>query len=84
MLPKRSRLRALEVKEVLARGKSLKVGPYTGKYLDGRAPRGVAVIVSKKTARLATKRNRMRRKAYRDLKGVDLPHKGLLALFVRN
>ena len=53
MLPKRLRLSAAEVKEVLARGKSMRVGTYTAKYLAGRSPLGVAVIVSKKVARKA-------------------------------
>lgn len=84
MLPKRLRLSAAEVKEVLARGKSMRVGAYTAKYLAGRSPLGVAVIVSKKVARKATTRNSLRRKAYRDLASVALPAGGSLALFVRN
>jgi ribonuclease P protein component len=84
MLPKRLRLSAAEVKEVLAKGKSTRVGPYAGKLLAGRAPLGVAVIVSKKTARKATDRNTLRRKAYRDLEKLQLPQSGSLALFVRN
>lgn len=83
MLPKRLRLRSAEVKEVLQKGKSLRVGPYAGKFLEGRKPLGVAVIVSKKTARKATERNSLRRKAYRDLERLTLPQGGALALFVR-
>lgn len=83
MLPKRLRLSAAEVKEVLAKGKSLKIGPYSGKLLEGRAPLGVAVIVSKKVARKATARNTLRRKAYKDLEHLTLPASGSLVLFVR-
>ncbi len=83
MFPKRSRLSAAEVKEVLAKGKSLKVGPYVGKYLEGRSLLGVAVIVSKKTAKKATERNTLRRKAYRELQTLPLPAQGALAVFVR-
>lgn len=83
MLPKRSRLRAAEVKEVLARGKTLRVGAYSGKYLEGRAPLGVAVIVYKKHVRTAVARNRLRRKTYRELTTLPLPAHGALALFVR-
>ena len=83
MFPKRSRLRSGEVKEVLVRGKSLRVGPYTGKFLDGRVPLGLAVIVSKKVARKAVTRNSLRRKVYRELERLTLPPKGSLALFVR-
>jgi RNase P protein component len=84
MFPKRKRLTAAEVREVLAKGKAFKAGPYAGKLLSGRKPLGVAVIVSKKVARKATARNRMRRKAYRDLEQLTLPESGSLALFVRN
>jgi ribonuclease P protein component len=83
MLPKRSRLRAAEVKEVLAKGRSFSAGPYRGRFLEGRAPLGVAAIVSKKLVRTAVARNSLRRKAYRDLKGLTLPSSGLLAVFVR-
>lgn len=84
MLAKRLRLSAAEVKEVLAKGKSLKVGPFSGKLLEGRVPLGVAVIVSKKTARKAVTRNSLRRKAYKELEQMTLPRSGSLALFVRN
>ena len=83
MFPKRKRLTAAEVREVLAKGKALKVGPYAGKLLPGRKTLGVAVIVPKKVARKATTRNSLRRKAYRELERLVLPHSGSLALFVR-
>lgn len=83
MLPKRSRLRAQEVRAVLARGSFLRVGPYTGKYLPGRVPTGVAVIVSKKEAKTAVARNRLRRAAYQALESLPLPANGSIALFVR-
>ena len=74
---------AAEVREVLARGKSFRVGPYTGKVLAGRAVLGVAVIVSKKVARKATSRNTLRRRAYTELESLTLPPSGSLALFVQ-
>lgn len=83
MLPKSKRLSAAEVREVLARGKTFRVGPYTGKLLAGRAVLGVAVIVSKKVARKATSRNTLRRKAYLELESLPLPTSGSLALFVK-
>jgi ribonuclease P protein component len=83
MLPKSLRLSAAEVKEVLAKGKSLKIGPFTAKYLDGRSPLGVAVIVSKKTAKKATERNSLRRKVYLEIEKLPLPPQGALAVFVR-
>lgn len=83
MLPKRSRLSAGEVRAVLAKGASYKVGSYGGKYLPGREPLGIAVIVSKREAKSAVERNRLRRAAYRDIEGLTLPASGSLALFVR-
>ena len=83
MLPKRSRLSAAEVKEVLARGTSKRVGSYSAKFLPGRTTLGVAVIVSKKVAAKATERNRLRRAVYHELGRLDLPPSGALALFVR-
>ncbi len=83
MLPKERRLRAAEVREVLAKGKNFRVGPYTGKFLAGRPSLGVAVIVTKKVARLATARNALRRKAYLELEELELPQNGSLALFIQ-
>ncbi|MDO8518456.1 MAG: ribonuclease P protein component [bacterium] len=83
MLPKKRRLSAAEVREVLARGKTFRVGQYVGKLLAGRPTLGVAVIVSKKVARKATSRNTLRRKAYLELESLTLPPSGSLALFVK-
>ena len=83
MLPKSRRLSAAEVREVLAKGKTFRVGQYVGKFLAGRPVLGVAVVVSKKVARKATSRNTLRRKAYLELESLTLPHTGSLALFVQ-
>ena len=81
MLPRERRLRAAEVREVLARGTALRVGAYAGKFLAGRPTLGVAVVVSKKVARKATARNAIRRKVYQELERLALPKSGSLALF---
>jgi len=83
MFAKNRRLSAAEVREVLAKGKPLRVGAYTGKFLAGRPTLGVAVIVSKKVARKATSRNTLRRKAYLELESLVLPPSGALALFLK-
>jgi RNase P protein component len=83
MFPKRSRLSAAEVREVLAKGVPKRVGPYGGKYLPGRVPLGVAVIVAKRDAKSAVERHRLRRAAFRELSVLDLPADGSLALFIR-
>jgi ribonuclease P protein component len=83
MLPKRSRLTALEVRTVLAKGAPKRVGTFSGRYLPGRTPLGLAVIVSKRDAKTAVTRNRLRRAAYKTLATLPLPTEGSLALFVR-
>ena len=83
MLPKKSRLTAAQVKEVLARGRALRAGGYTGKYLEGTAPLRMAVIVPKRLVRTAVARNRLRRAAYAEVPSLPLPKTGSLALFAR-
>lgn len=83
MLPKRSRLSSSEVRATLAKGTPFRIGPYGGKYLPGRVPTGVAMIVSKKEATSAVARNRMRRAAYAEIERLTLPSSGSVALFVR-
>ena len=82
MPPKKARLTASEVREVLARGKSIRVGVFSGKWIDG-GPRKVAVVVAKKQAKTAVARNRLRRAAYRELPALDVPASGRTVLFVR-
>ena len=63
MLPKSRRLSAREVSAVLKAGKSRRAGGVSVKYLP--SPRGkAAMVVSKKVARLAVTRNRLRRAGY--------------------
>ena len=71
MLPKRRRLRAAEVREILRRGRSIRSGPYSVTYLSG--PAAAAVVVSTKVAKTAVLRNRLRRRAYAVLGKVALP-----------
>jgi ribonuclease P protein component len=84
MLKKSARLRAAEVAEVLARGKSVRVGPYGGKLVASNEPLRVAIVVPKKSVRTAVARNRLRRAAYRALPSLSTPSTGRLALFVRS
>jgi|ERR1043166_5942698 RNase P protein component len=66
MLPKSLRLTGDEVLTVLKNGKSLRAPTASVKYIP--APRGkVAVVVSLKVAKLAAKRNALRRAGYRAL-----------------
>lgn len=67
MLPRSRRLRALEVKEVLARGHSVRAGQFSAKFFHTKELSRVAVVVPKSTARRAVERNRLRRTLYRAL-----------------
>ena len=82
MLSKRRRLRAKEVQIVLADGRSIRCGPYRAKFLAGESTLRIAVVVSKKVARLSVERNKLRRQVYRDSTTLKLPHTGQIVLFV--
>lgn len=66
MLPKRRRLSAREVREVLRRGRSLRAGAVSVRYMGGSTGKA-AVVVSRKVAGRAVERNRLRRAGYRAL-----------------
>lgn len=78
MLSKRSRLTALEVREILKRGRSARLGALSVKYMH-TTDAGAAVVVSSKVAKTAVLRNKLRRAAYRALRGA-LP-KNIHAVF---
>lgn len=63
MLPKKARLTAAEVREILKSGRSVRSGALSAKYKT--APHAkAAVVVSIKVAKSAVERNRLRRSAY--------------------
>lgn len=66
MLPKRSRLRAAEVRQVIKTGRSARGAGISVKYEPASSPQ-VAVVISKKVAPGAVERNRLRRLVYRSL-----------------
>lgn len=76
MLSRHARLRAAEVREVLARGNSVRVGQFSAKFFHTKEFSRVAVVVPKSTARRAVERNRLRRMLYRALTPL-LPTRGL-------
>ena len=84
MLSKTRRLRAAEVREVLARGRGRGGEVLSVKILPTTSAFRCAVVVSKKLARTAVMRNKMRRAVYRALRGTSLPHTGHAILFVRS
>jgi RNase P protein component len=81
MLPYSRRLRAAEVRTVIATGRPLgRAAHLSGKFLAAPGPLRSAVVVSKKVAKQAVVRNRLRRAAYRALQGV--PGHGSAVFFV--
>lgn len=72
MLPKRRRLTAKQVREVIKSGRTLREGAVSCKYLP--APEGAAsMVASSKVAPKAVMRNALRRKGYQALPS-PLPH----------
>lgn len=63
MLPKRGRLSAAEVREILKSGRSARGGGVSAKYIRAQGSKA-AVVVSKKVAKTAVLRNRLRRAVY--------------------
>lgn len=84
MLRSSKRLRTHEVREILAKGASLRSGDVSGKFLRASGRSRAAVVVSKTTAKGAVVRNRLRRAGYRALKEA-LPAQGVWAVvFIRS
>jgi len=60
----------------------MRFGPYRAKLLQGEAPLRIAVVISKKVARLSVARSKLRRRVYQATTTLPLPHTGQLVLFV--
>lgn len=67
MLPKRRRLSAREVKDVMARGHSRRASLLSARYIAGTNLLRASAVVSTKVAKKAVERNRLRRALYRAL-----------------
>ena len=83
MLAKTRRLRTAEVAEVLKKGRGRRGTTLSVKLLSTNSPFRCAVVVSKKTAKTAVVRNRLRRAVYRALQSTSLPRTGHAILFVQ-
>jgi ribonuclease P protein component len=66
MLPKKQRLNAAQVRAILKDGTSLRGTAVSAKYLRAASAK-VAIVVSKKVAKSAVARNRLRRMGYQAL-----------------
>lgn len=85
MLSRRRRLRASEVAEVVAYGRSVRGGHLSLKFLKKNEPLRIAVVVPKSLAKKANVRNRLRRAAYDSLAHeILLSRTGRAIFFVRS
>jgi ribonuclease P protein component len=80
MLKKQARLTAREVREVIANGRSTRASVLSAKYMPAKQLRA-SVVVSKKVAKRAVDRNRVRRAVYRALGKVKA--EGTYVVFVQ-
>lgn len=83
MLPARKRLAAAEVREILKSGKAVRSGHLLLKYCPARSG-AAAVVVSKKVAKSAVARNRIRRSIYRELARALPATKHIVILVQKN
>lgn len=81
MLAKKERLTASEVRQIIKSGRSARAGALSLKYEPAAEPQ-YAVVVSKKVAASAHKRNALRRLVYRSLPSA-LP-RARVVLFVHS
>jgi len=81
MLPKRRRLSAAEVRNIITAGRSGRAGFLSVKHIPSTQLLRAAVVVSKKVARGAVERNRLRRAVYRAL--VSCSGSGSVVIFVQ-
>src|SRR5258708_1935552 len=84
MLPKSKRLNKAQVAEVLSRGHGRRGGTLSLKYLETTTPFRSAVVISKRVARTAVRRNYVRRVLCQALRGASLPPTGHAILFVQS
>ncbi len=66
MLPSHKRLAAAQVREILKNGSTVRSGPLVLKYQPS-SKGAAAIVISKKVAKTAVTRNRVRRSLYRAL-----------------
>ncbi len=83
MLSKEKRLRAAEVCAVLAEGKSAREVYISAKYVQNKGFFRSAAVVSKKVARGAVERNRLRRSVYAALRQISPSSGGMAVFFVQ-
>src|SRR6185503_8086225 len=83
MLPSSRRLRASEVRAIIATGKVLRGDYLSIKYLKRSGPARSATVVSKKLAKTSVLRNKVRRWVYSALRHELLPSGVEAVVFVQ-
>ena len=85
MLKRTQRIGRIGLAEVLAAGKPLRSSHFSIKYLAATSPLQCAVVVSKKVAKSAVQRNKLRRAAYRALAAhaTKTQKHGRMVLFIQ-
>jgi ribonuclease P protein component len=88
MLPRRRRVSTALFQEVMERGKSFHashISAFRYLYKDSLTTSHISVVVSKKTAAKATKRNALRRKLYSIIRPLEstLNTKAVALIFVK-
>ncbi len=82
MLPSKDRLRFREVEEVFKKGRRLASPLLSVTFVESKGKTAFAVTVSKKVARNATDRNKIRRRLYSILAKVEGSQKNIHAVFL--
>jgi ribonuclease P protein component len=81
MLPKKKRLTSHEVRHIIAKGKRL-FSTYVSAKIVVVEPFSAAIVVPKRVAKTAVKRNSIRRALYNALRNSPLPVHGRMVVFV--
>ncbi len=83
MLPSSRRLRASEVRVIIATGRSIRGEYLSAKYRLASGPFRSAIVVSKKLAKTAVMRNRLRRWTYNALTQQPFPKGIEVVIFIQ-
>ena len=83
MLPKSKRLGAAEVREILKNGRAVRTGAIFARYIPHPQEKA-AVVVSKKVAKTAVVRNKIRRLVYKELQQTPPTHAHIVFMVQKN
>ncbi len=84
MLPRSRRLRSKEVRSIIATGQSVRTHYTSMKFVPTAGFFRAAVVVSKKIAKTAVLRNKLRRAMYTSLRTINQPRNISAVFFVHS